>query len=137
MHPGYARPISKMFLRKRRVKNIVRKFLVSTLVVASVCGSAIAAEADWVVGRWEMVRDPDGNSKDWMEFSADGKAISISPQGQRTLGSYSVSPQSVDIIFSAPNGRSIPIAMVSSADKKELQVRSTKTGNFSTYQKMK
>lgn len=117
------------------MKNIVRKFLVSTLFVASVCGSAIAAEADWVVGRWEMVQDPDGNSKDWMEFSADGKATSISPQGQRTLGSYSISPQSVDIVFSAPNGRSIPIAMINSVDKKELRVRSTKTGNFSTYQK--
>lgn len=117
------------------MKNIVKKFLLSTALVAAACGNVIAAETDWIVGKWELAQDPDGNPKDWMEFSADGKVVSINPKNQSMQGSYSVSPQHVAMVFLDSKGQNIPIMLTHSIEKQELQIRSTKTGNISTYKK--
>lgn len=118
------------------MRNIARNFLLSGLLAVAACGSAIGAEGDWLIGKWEMAQDPDGNAKDWMEFAAGGKVASIYPDGRRVPGTYSTSVQAVDIVFSAPNGRSIPIQLTYGADRSELRARSEQTGHTSIYKKV-
>ena len=38
---------------------------------------AISAEANWLVGKWEMTYDPDGDEKDWVEFNGNGEVKEI------------------------------------------------------------
>jgi GTP pyrophosphokinase len=37
---------------------------------------ARAADDAWLLGRWELMRSPDGDRKDWLEFAVSGKARS-------------------------------------------------------------
>lgn len=97
---------------------------------------AYAAEVSWLVGKWEMTQDPDGNDKDWMEFTPEGQATSIAPSGRRVPGRYEVTDNEVRIVYTV-NGKSIPITLKYSADKKRLLAYSKKTGNTSVYEKVR
>ena len=107
-------------------------------IVITLCAMGVAASDagnGWLVGKWEMTFDPDGSEKDWMEFSADGSAYSIAADGRRVPGKYSLSGQSVNIVYTF-NGKDIPITLTYNADKTKLLAHSQRTGNTSEYQKV-
>jgi len=104
------------------------------LVIASAVVAA-AAEPAWLVGRWELVRDPDGNPKDFLEFSADGQVASIKLDGQRFTGRYVVSDSSVRLNFQI-GARSVVIDLAPAADRKQLYTRSAQTGKIAVYGKL-
>jgi hypothetical protein len=106
------------------------------IAVLAVTVPLLAAESGWIVGTWEMVRDVDGSQKDWLEFTADGKAFNISPHGRRVPGQYVVTDSEVAITFSH-KGLTIPITLTFTPDKTKLLARSKKTGNTSEYEKVK
>ena len=114
--------------------NVVRGLVGLLLAVLVAWAPALAADHSWLVGTWELSHDPEGNPKDWLEFTADGKATSISPSGRRTPGEYTVTNGAVNVVYTF-KGQRIPLTFTYSVDKKALLVRSQKTGSTSEYRK--
>jgi uncharacterized protein (TIGR03066 family) len=110
--------------------------VVVSLVVLAAASPLFAADNSWLVGKWEMVRDADGDQKDWLEFTADGKAFNISPTGRRVPGTYMVTDSEVIMHFSLP-ATAVEIKLSYTPDKTKLLARSKKTGNTSEYEKVK
>lgn len=118
------------------MRNLARKlFLVAVVMAAALSGGhAASAENDWLVGSWELVRDPDGHAKDWMEFTSDGRTTSISAQGRRVPGVYTVTAGTVDLLY-VYNGKQIPLRLTYNDEKTTLFARSPATGSISEYKK--
>ena len=72
--------------------------LVAILVLVSML-PVHGADHAWLVGRWELTHAPDGDAKDWVEFTADGRTVSISPTGRRTPGAYGVTEREVRAVY--------------------------------------
>lgn len=116
----------------------MRRFIGVLYLVFSLLGLAghvAAADNGWLVGKWELSHDPDGSEKDWLEFSADGKAFSISPKGSEVPGDYTLNGDSVSIVFSH-KGKAIFLRLNRSSDGKKLLAKSSRTGNVSEYRKL-
>ena len=107
---------------------------VTGLALALLLVSGSAAEQGWLLGRWEMTRDPDGGSKDWLEFEPDGRVTSIKPDGQRTTGRYIASEAEVKLYFKVGT-LSVITTMAADADQQHLYTRSARTGNTTVYEK--
>ena len=75
-----------------------RGLLLLILAVLAVL-PASAADHAWLVGRWELTHAPDGDPKDWIEFTPDGQTVSISPNGWRTPDAYSVTEREVRAVY--------------------------------------
>lgn len=95
---------------------------------------SLAADATWLVGKWELSHDPDGSEKDWLEFTKNGEVFSISPNGRRVPGRYAVTDSEIDITYTF-NGKTIPITLKFSSDKRKLLAYSKRTGNTSEYRR--
>ncbi len=113
-----------------------RLVIVAMLALALAGGAAEAWAADygWLVGRWEMIRDPDGSSNDWLEFAHDGGVVLIKPNGQRLGGRYDASDTDVQLNFKM-GSQSVIITLTAGFDRKELFARSARTGNTAVYEK--
>jgi uncharacterized protein (TIGR03066 family) len=107
------------------------------VVVAMVLGAAPAARAEdngWLLGRWELVRSPDGDKKDWLEFAEDGRMTSITPDGRRLGGQYAVTGREVQLNYKV-GSQSILITLTYGPDKGQLYARSARTGYTAVYEK--
>jgi len=107
------------------------------LVGALALGSAVAARAAddaWLLGRWELTRSPDGDRKDWFEFAPDGRMTSITSDGRRLGGQYSVAGQEVQLNYKVGN-QSILITLTYGPDRAQLYARSARTGYTAVYEK--
>jgi len=113
-----------------------RLVVVAMLAVALVGGTAEAWAADygWLVGRWELIRDPDGSPNDWLEFAQDGGVVLIKPSGQRLGGRYDASDTDVQLNFKV-GSQSVIITLQAAFDRKQLFARSARTGNTAVYEK--
>lgn len=108
--------------------------------VAVVCAlwlpvPVLAADVTWLVGKWELSYDPDGNQKDWLEFAKNGKVFSISPTGRRVPGEYVVTDTEINTTFTL-NGNVIPITYKFTPDKRKLLLYSKRSGSTSEYRKI-
>ena len=77
------------------------------LVLAALAHGAVtparAADEGWLLGRWELVRSPDGDKKDWLEFAADGRMTTITPDaGACPAGTSTPGARSSSTTRSAP-----------------------------------
>jgi len=99
-------------------------------------GAAPARAADdaWLLGRWELMRSPDGDKKDWFEFAPDGRMTTITSDGRRLGGQYSVAGQEVQLNYKIGN-QSILITLTYGTDKAQLYARSARTGYTAVYEK--
>ena len=95
---------------------------------------ARAADDAWLLGRWEMMRSPDGDRKDWLEFAPDGRMTTITSDGRRLGGQYSVAGQEVQLNYKNGN-QSILMTLTYGTDKAQLYARSARTGNTAVYEK--
>lgn len=95
---------------------------------------ARAADDAWLLGRWELMRSPDGDKKDWLEFASDGRMTTITSDGRRLGGQYSVAGQEVQLNYKIGN-QSILITLTYGTDKAQLYARSARTGNTAFYEK--
>src|SRR5262245_61936224 len=96
---------------------------------------ASANDHAWLVGKWELTHAPDGDAKDWVEFTPEGNTIGISPTGRRTLGNYVVTEREVKAVY-AFQGREIPISYTIGPGRTKLLLYSPKTRSTSTYEKL-
>jgi hypothetical protein len=105
--------------------------LLSTFITAL---PTLAVDHQWLLGKWELSYDPEGNEKDWVEFSEGAEVISITPDGRRIPGIYRVNDSEINISFSY-KGLTIPIRYTYTPAKNQLLLFSEKTGNTSIYKK--
>jgi hypothetical protein len=113
-----------------------RRVIVAMLALALVGGAAEvwAADYGWLVGRWELIRDPDGSPKDWLEFAHDGGVVLVKLNGQRLGGRYDASDTDVQLNFKV-GSQSVIVTLTAGFDRKELFARSARTGNTAVYEK--
>lgn len=114
-------------------KTMVALFLFGVVVAAM---PASAAGKEWLLGKWELFYDPEGNEKDWVEFSNGGEVTSIAATGRRIPGIYTVSDSEVKVTLSY-KGLAIPIRFQYTPERNQLLLYSEKTGNTSVYEKAK
>ena len=109
--------------------------LVALAVVLGAATAARGAEDNgWLLGRWELVRSPEGDKKDWLEFAPDGRMTSITPDGRRLGGQYSVAGEEVQLNYKV-GSQSILITLTYGPDKAQLYARSARTGYTAVYEK--
>jgi hypothetical protein len=108
--------------------------LLLVLVVALAAAPARAEDNGWLLGRWELVRSPDGDKKDWLEFAADGRMTTITPDGRRLGGQYAVTGSEVQLNYKI-GSQSILITLTYGPDKARLYARSARTGYTAVYEK--
>ena len=106
------------------------------LVALALAATALAHAEDngWLLGRWELVRSPDGDKKDWLEFAADGRMTTITPDGRRLGGQYAVTGSEVQLNYKV-GSQSILITLTYGPDKARLYARSARTGYTAVYEK--
>lgn len=93
------------------------------------------AEDEWLVGKWRLHFDPDGSKTDFIEFRADGDAISTGPNGE-VEGLYIVSPESVKAVFTYKEQDFI-MTFFYNGKRDELRIVTSHTGRESIYKKIK
>jgi hypothetical protein len=112
----------------------MRVAVVALAVMLMSAGVAPAADQAWLLGRWEMTRDPDGGPKDWLEFATDGRVTSTKADGQRVTGRYLASESEVQMNFKVGT-LSVIVTLAADADKQRLYAKSARTGNPAVYEK--
>jgi hypothetical protein len=118
----------------RRYAGEMTHLLVALILLLSML-PAQAAEHAWLVGRWELTHAPDGDPKDWVEFTADGHTVSISPTGRRTPGAYVVTEREVRAVYIF-QGREVPITYTIDPGRTKLLLHSPRTRTTSVYDKV-
>jgi hypothetical protein len=110
------------------------RLALAVALVLALGAAAGAADEGWLLGRWDLTHDPDGNPKGGFEFSSDGRVVAITPDGHRFGGRYVVSGPDVQLNYKIGE-QSIILTLRSGPDRKELFARSAGTGNTSVYEK--
>ncbi len=96
---------------------------------------AHAADEAWVVGRWELVYDPDGAQKDWLEFLPNGDVYSIGQDGTRYAGFYIVTADGVKAAFSR-DGKDVIAVFRADEQRRSLKIVTSPGGEASVYRKV-
>jgi hypothetical protein len=104
------------------------------LVVIVAAAPTRAADPTWLLGRWDLLRDPDGGAQDSMEFSRDGQVALARRGGARYTGRYHASDAEVQIDYKV-GSQSVITTLTPSSDKRELYARSAVTGKNAVYEK--
>ena len=91
-------------------------------------------EDEWLVGKWELSYDPDGDKKDFIEFKSDGDAISTGELG-KVEGLYLVNPESVKAVFTYKE-KDFIMTFFYTPQKDELRIVTSHTGRESIYKKI-
>jgi uncharacterized protein (TIGR03066 family) len=104
------------------------------LGVALAATPARATDDEWLLGRWELVRSPDGDPTDRLEFAPDGRMTVITPNLKRLGGRYELTGREVLLNFKIGN-ESILITLTYGPDKAKLYARSARTGHTAVYEK--
>ncbi|WP_127683296.1 hypothetical protein [Inhella crocodyli] len=113
-----------------------RRFVLG-LSLAWLAGKAGAATPGWLKGRWELMHDPDGSPKDFLEFGDGNEVLSISERGRVTSGVFAIRDEGIQLSFLLPNGKTVRMLMLPSANQRQLRVKSNSTGNVAVYEKTK
>jgi hypothetical protein len=95
----------------------------------------LAADEQWLFGKWELTYDPDGGEKDYLEFHENGDAYSTGRLG-RQEGFYVVSEDSVKAVFTY-KGKDFIMTFHFNEAKDELRIVTSHTGRASVYNRVK
>jgi hypothetical protein len=122
----------------QRIPRRVAAAALAFMALSGVSGAGAFAQQSpgWLLGRWELAFDPDGSTKDFLEFHKGGEVVNISSQGRHTQGMYGVQDEGVRASFVLPNGKTLPLLLVPTADRRQLKLRSSRTGNTAVYEKV-
>jgi hypothetical protein len=110
------------------------RFALALALLLIPAAPAWAADQAWLLGRWELLRDPDGGAQDWIEFATDGQVALAKRNGRRVTGRYHASEAEVQIDYKV-GSQSVITTLTPSSDKRELYARSAVTGKNAVYEK--
>ena len=118
------------------MSSLFNKVWVIFFIVLILSPNINASERQWLVGVWELHFDPDGDTKDWLEFTSDGKVYSLDSKHKRKVpGKYEMTRNEIDITFYW-KGRAIPVLLTYETGRDALYAFSKKTGSTSMYMKV-
>ena len=113
---------------------MTRGLLGGLALLLAAAAPAAAADAEWLIGKWELRRDPDGGAQDLIEFAPDGHVAVAKRGGVRFTGRYHASDAGVQIDYKI-GSQSIITTLVPSTDRRTLYVPSAVTGRNAVYEK--
>src|SRR5260370_20575904 len=93
-----------------------------------------AADQAWLVGRWELLRDPDGGAQDWLEFNREGQVALARRNGPRYTRRYHASDEAVEIDYKI-RSQSVITTLNPSSDNRGLFPPPPVTRNNAVYNK--
>jgi hypothetical protein len=108
--------------------------LLAFAVMLTSPGLSLGSDSDWILGKWELVYDPDGSAKDYLEFFENGDVISHGPAGENT-GIYVVNPGSVKAVISIKD-KDVIFTFFYNDAKTQLRIITSHTGRESVYEKL-
>lgn len=74
------------------------KKTIFVLIYLSISNIALAGSNDWLLGKWQMTYDPDGDTKDVLSFSKGGEFVTAEAStGREIKGMYVVESDRIDI----------------------------------------
>ena len=97
---------------------------------------AWGSDEAWVIGKWELVYDPDNSEKDWLEFLPNGDVYNIWPDGTKISGIYVVTAKGVKAVFTY-NGKDLITTFHVDEQYRHLKIVTSPSGTESVYRKMK
>lgn len=115
--------------------NALKWIGVFLLAVGLFAGTAQAEDEAWVYGKWELIYDPDGAEKDWLEFLPNGDVYNIAPDGKKVQGFYQVTSKDVKAVFTE-NDRDVLATFHFDAQRRLLKIVTSETGEESVYRKI-
>ena len=104
------------------------------LVLMAPASVSYANDVNWIVGKWELIHDPDGAATDWLEFTPDGDVYSIGANG-KIPGIYIVTPDSVKAVFTYQE-QDIITTFHFDENRELLKIVTSHTGKESIYRKV-
>ncbi|HEX6082214.1 MAG TPA: hypothetical protein VF197_21465 [Methylomirabilota bacterium] len=113
---------------------MTRRLLGALSLLLAAVAPVRAADPEWIIGKWELRRDPDGGSQDLIEFGPDGHVAVAKRDGSRFTGRYHASDSGVQIDYKI-GSQSIITTLVPSADRRTLYAPSAVTGRNAVYEK--
>lgn len=113
---------------------MTRRLLAALILLLAAAAPAAAADPEWLIGTWELRRDPDGGAQDVIEFSPDGHVAVAKRGGSRFTGRYHASDTGVQIDYKI-GSQSIITTLVPSRDRRMLYAPSGVTGRNAVYEK--
>lgn len=96
---------------------------------------AHADQADWPVGRWELVHDPEGRKADALEFTGEGDVYNVWSDGTRVSGIYIVTAEGVKTVFTR-EGKDVIATFHSDPTRSQLRIVTSASGEESIYEKV-
>jgi len=121
-------------IRKRTFLAAMRSLSIMFVATLLISIPLTHAEDEWLVGNWKLYFDPDGAKTDFIEFRADGDAISTGPNGE-VEGLYLVSAESVKAVFTYKEQDFI-MTFHFNDNRDELRIVTSHTGRESIYRKI-
>ena len=112
--------------------NLWLLLLLGMFAMVSIPGHSSEA---WLHGKWELVYDPDGDKKDWLEFLPDGDVHSKGELGE-VEGLYVVTPKGVKAVFTYQE-KDFIMTFHYDRDEQALKIVTSHTGRESIYKKVK
>lgn len=95
----------------------------------------LAAEANWIEGKWAQSFDPAGSSQDFLEFLPNGDVYNIDAKGKRIGGMYVLADDRVTTVFSQ-NGKDVIATFFFDAQHQELRIVTHRSGKETLYRKV-
>jgi len=128
--------MAQLATRRPTMRSIV---LISTVVaiVTLFTGfdSASADDQDWIIGRWELVYDPEDRATDWLEFLPNGDVRNIWADGTEVSGIYIVTAEGVKAVLNY-EGTDIIFTFHADEARRSLRIVTSNTGLASVYQRL-
>jgi hypothetical protein len=106
-------------------------FSLLAVAMPAVSSDARRANEDWLTGTWILCEDPDGGSRDSLQFNPDGTGLVIRPKGNIPF-LHKHSSQTVSLLANA-NGVAVRVELSISPALDKLLLHSDRTGNTSFY----
>lgn len=104
------------------------------LLLSMMQSSLFADEYDWVVGKWQLVYDPDGGVTDYLEFMANGDVISTGPEGV-VSGFYIAAHGMVKAVLTIKD-KDLILSFFHNKENTELRIVTSVSGKESIYRKI-
>ena len=113
---------------------MTRRLLGGLALLLAAAAPVAAADSEWLIGKWELRRDPDGGAQDLIEFAPDGHVAVAKRGGSRFTGRYHASDQAVQIDYKI-GSQSVITTLVPGPDRRTLYAPSAVTGRNAVYEK--
>lgn len=95
----------------------------------------LAADSNWIEGKWEQSYDPAGSPHDFLEFLPNGDVYNINARGERIGGMYVLADDRVTTVFSQ-NGKDVIATFFFDTQHQELRIVTHRSGKETLYRKV-